>query len=1301
MRLGKFAQAVLLTLVFFSPSLVLSQECVIDDQAEFLSIIASGAFHWDQNGDANGVDYSFNPGGGASYTFTIPSGSQLTIEDGTVIHIAPNVTIRIVGKAETIDDQDNGSGYSQTVICGMNESSANQSPWGAIEVVGDDAWGDADGKLNLTNCLISGGGAGAGWSSGTADWAGLIRMVAPVEGNGPFKPELNLTSCILQRSQNNGIVVSSADAISGAYIRINGLIMNRGVENSIDFRIQGCGVKIGDINLNSIANDKLENDIDIADAQIGNCGLHGVFGWLSGGTNVIRRSPAKTSNYRLNGWRTPNYYISGDPQLDYYPQKGCGVFFSSNGELTAGTDLDDILTISNVEIDQNTWDGVRINNNWAKSTVELANIHGNNATGVWVGYGATSRIVAVEKNTIYSNGFDGVFSTKGTGGYAAILICGNNIYSNKQSGGADAEVSEVRIKGHFGTHSISNGLGENTTSPEICNNKIHNGVNGIGILRSGISPNWIYPMKVQVENNFVYTCSQNGVLTDYEPTQGQPIISPEIRNNTFYGIGANGVKISANTPVRTLGTWIQNNIFSNCVAGIRDDSPDNNASLPSFTYNGFNGNTSNTVGCLADAGTSQTGAPQFVSTATGSEDFHLLWNSPLINRGDPTYTYNDALIDYTLRYFPESNGEPEDIQLDGSRNDIGAYGGARAASFGYNPYNVISSAADDLSGTLRRDYYRSFATYEVPSGQSLTIEEGSFIGQEADIQFRVNGELDVTGSLNNPVFLTGYNQARWVGVYFTSSSSAYSDLTWLDVSYANSYGICFTSVPDHSSQIITLDNCVVTHCRDYGISVYNSRLEMTGNSDAPDPSEIDLESWVLPTGNAMRGNTIRNVRGSALSSAGVKLQYCGLGDVTLTGTKIYLNGNSNAAGDQLETGLYIFDSDPQLWDASIFHNGNTGTVMMLSAPTFNDHNSNGAYVNNISGNGFDIDSTNGDGAEVSVWFNSALYGDYNDIMADDKKTEPEQKRKGYLIWCGNTGNIVYVVHNYLGTDVVPLDNPGDYFNSLTQVIWQNNVATQQNDNWVSDVRPIKQAITLFNAARYNLAAAAFREIIDDDPEDLDAPAAVRYYVDSYSQMGEGFEEAREYLHELAESYPDLPVGLHAELLCPKTLIAEDRFEDALDDYLDLAENGDNDVERDLSLVNALELERMIDGDQIQSYNGSLDDRINRQVNDLLHSMMKTAEAAEPLPPAEFKLISAFPNPFNSTVKIEYSLPVGGMARLAVYDLAGREVAQLQSGSFQQGSHSAVWNADGFAAGLYVCRLEANGQTQSTKLLLVK
>ncbi len=93
-------------------------------------------------------------------------------------------------------------------------------------------------------------------------------------------------------------------------------------------------------------------------------------------------------------------------------------------------------------------------------------------------------------------------------------------------------------------------------------------------------------------------------------------------------------------------------------------------------------------------------------------------------------------------------------------------------------------------------------------------------------------------------------------------------------------------------------------------------------------------------------------------------------------------------------------------------------------------------------------------------------------------------------------------------------------------------------------------------------------------------------------------------------------------------------------------------------------------------------------------------------PSEFGLISAFPNPFNSTTTIRFSM--GSQAaptRLAVYDLSGRLVENLFDNSkFQTPNskfHSVVWNAEGVPGGIYFIRLESGSQSRTIKTILMK
>jgi uncharacterized delta-60 repeat protein len=79
----------------------------------------------------------------------------------------------------------------------------------------------------------------------------------------------------------------------------------------------------------------------------------------------------------------------------------------------------------------------------------------------------------------------------------------------------------------------------------------------------------------------------------------------------------------------------------------------------------------------------------------------------------------------------------------------------------------------------------------------------------------------------------------------------------------------------------------------------------------------------------------------------------------------------------------------------------------------------------------------------------------------------------------------------------------------------------------------------------------------------------------------------------------------------------------------------------------------------------------------------------------------FPNPFNPTTAINYTLPEACKIKLAVYDVSGRQVATLVDGWRNAGIHDVVFDASHLASGIYLARLETGGTIATQKLILLK
>ncbi|TFB09625.1 T9SS type A sorting domain-containing protein [Candidatus Marinimicrobia bacterium MT.SAG.2] len=79
----------------------------------------------------------------------------------------------------------------------------------------------------------------------------------------------------------------------------------------------------------------------------------------------------------------------------------------------------------------------------------------------------------------------------------------------------------------------------------------------------------------------------------------------------------------------------------------------------------------------------------------------------------------------------------------------------------------------------------------------------------------------------------------------------------------------------------------------------------------------------------------------------------------------------------------------------------------------------------------------------------------------------------------------------------------------------------------------------------------------------------------------------------------------------------------------------------------------------------------------------------------------YPNPFNPSTTIEYTIPQAGNVSLIVYNLLGEEVTRLVNEIQQADKYNIIWDASNFLSGIYFCRLQAGEFVQTNKMLLMK
>ncbi len=88
-------------------------------------------------------------------------------------------------------------------------------------------------------------------------------------------------------------------------------------------------------------------------------------------------------------------------------------------------------------------------------------------------------------------------------------------------------------------------------------------------------------------------------------------------------------------------------------------------------------------------------------------------------------------------------------------------------------------------------------------------------------------------------------------------------------------------------------------------------------------------------------------------------------------------------------------------------------------------------------------------------------------------------------------------------------------------------------------------------------------------------------------------------------------------------------------------------------------------------------------------------------PDSYLLKQNFPNPFNPTTNINFSIPKSGLVTLKIYDITGKEVTTLVNEFKGAGNYIVGFNAINLTSGTYFYRIEANGFIDTKKMLLIK
>jgi len=89
-----------------------------------------------------------------------------------------------------------------------------------------------------------------------------------------------------------------------------------------------------------------------------------------------------------------------------------------------------------------------------------------------------------------------------------------------------------------------------------------------------------------------------------------------------------------------------------------------------------------------------------------------------------------------------------------------------------------------------------------------------------------------------------------------------------------------------------------------------------------------------------------------------------------------------------------------------------------------------------------------------------------------------------------------------------------------------------------------------------------------------------------------------------------------------------------------------------------------------------------------------------------KITGNYPNPFNPSTTIAFSIPKDSNTKLSVYNIKGQKVKDIISGELSKGFHKAIWDGKdstnrSVSSGIYIFRLASDGKVSVRKAMLMK
>ncbi|MBS3943858.1 MAG: T9SS type A sorting domain-containing protein [Melioribacter sp.] len=567
---------------------------------------------------------------------------------------------------------------------------------------------------------------------------------------------------------------------------------------------------------------------------------------------------------------------------------------------------------------------------------------------------------------------------------------------------------------------------------------------------------------------------------------------------------------------------------------------------------------------------------------------------------------------------------------------------------------AISFAQSGQTILVNNGNYSISNNLTISSGVVLQVNPGVTFNFAIGASLIVNGTLNAVGNSTNRItFTRSGTTGNWGSIIFSGSGASGSTLNYVDMQYG-------TNIQATNTSNITVQNSTFTN--------NSSAITFTGST-----------------------GTVSNCYISSNSNAGIIVQ---------NGSTVTCNYNTIKTS---VTGLaYLAGSYGNIGQNDIAYNSNSGiSVGSSCSPLFknvpNAYSRNNRITNN--GRGINITSTN------------SLPVMYNAINCSGQNTIYDNSPYDIYNGCSYTLDAIGVYWKN-GNPSYSLTYGSIYKTPfLSSDPWAGIPLPKQNASSFQSNDPLLVGSQLRGEWKYKEAKDFYISYLEKNPDDQ------RAYVELYScYTNETASEITKFFEKAAKKDKEQDLLLGYIYLKQGKIKPAKNINDAI-----LSSNKNNKLSS-LASLNNFYISLYYENDEATAT--AILDRLKREKNETNEYEISFAEyALKTFVPVEFKvreiqpkelveqttppipekllLYDNYPNPFNPSTTIRYQIPQYGHISLKVYDMLGREVAQLVNEVKRAGEYTVSFDGSKLSSGVYIYKLVGNNVNISKKMILMK